>query len=367
MSDKVLAGRDKTEPPDTDKARLAFEHVSHQYDGLASVRDVTIAVTKGEVLCLLGHSGCGKTTLLRIAAGVEKQSQGRVLIDGLEVAGPSGFVPPEKRHVGLMFQDYALFPHMSILDNVLFGLKGRDDADIRHHAVKTLKRVGLGDYLNDYPHVLSGGEQQRVALARALAPQPSVLLMDEPFSGLDRRLRDRVRSETLEILRRSEATCIIVTHDPEEAMQVADRIALMHEGRLVQVGHPEEIYLKPASPFAARFFSDLNEMECDVVEGQIMTPFGPISADSIKEGNRAWVGIRPHDLEVAQNGTGRTAKVLSHRFLGEVDSVEIQLDGTPDTIHLRLPTRHGRTWPERINLVLKQDRALIFNLPSLEQ
>lgn len=362
-----MAGRDEDEPSDTDNARLTFEHVSHQYDGLASVRDVSISVMKGEVLCLLGHSGCGKTTLLRIAAGVESQSQGRVLIDGKEVAGPAGFVPPEKRQVGLMFQDYALFPHMSILDNVLFGLKGGGETTIRHHATETLKRVGLGDYLNDYPHVLSGGEQQRVALARALAPQPSVLLMDEPFSGLDRRLRDRVRFETLDILRRSEATCIIVTHDPEEAMQVADRIALMHEGRLVQVGQPEEIYLKPNSPFAARFFSDLNEMECEVVEGKIVTPFGPISADSIRDGNRAWVGIRPHDLEIAQNGSGRAAKVLSHRFLGEVDSVEIQLDGSPETVQLRLPTRHGNTWPESINLVLKQDRALIFNLPSLEQ
>ncbi|MEP3276994.1 MAG: ABC transporter ATP-binding protein, partial [Stappiaceae bacterium] len=235
------------------------------------------------------------------------------------------------------------------------------------HATDTLVRVGLGEYLHDYPHVLSGGEQQRVALARALAPKPSVLLMDEPFSGLDRRLRDRVRFETLEILRNSGATCIIVTHDPEEAMQVADRIALMHEGKLVQVGNPEEIYLNPVSPFAARFFSDLNEMECPLVDHKVMSPFGPISADSITEGEKAWVGIRPHDLELVEDGAGKGATVINHRFLGELDSVKIQLDGTDETIQLRLPTRGGQSWPERINLALKSGRALIFNLPSLEQ
>lgn len=345
---------------------LTFEHVSHQYEGLASVRDVSISVIKGEILCLLGHSGCGKTTLLRIAAGVERQSEGVVKINDNVVAGPETFLPPEKRNVGLMFQDYALFPHLSILDNVRFGLSDLSRADSSKLAVEALNRVGLSRYINDYPHVLSGGEQQRVALARALAPSPSVLLMDEPFNGLDKRLRDKVSSDTLKLLRNSGTTCIIVTHDPEEAMQVSDRIALMRLGRIIQIGKPDEIYMNPTSPFAASFFSEINEIQGVVSNGVVKTPFGPIAADGLTEGDEAWIGIRPHDLEVVESDAKNMATVLSSRFLGEVDSVDLQLDGVSKTIRLRLPSRQGESWPRRIGLKLRQDRVLLFNKSHLD-
>ena len=243
-------------------ARLSFENISHAFSPNAgTLRDVTLSAEPGEVLCLLGPSGSGKTTLLRIAAGIESQTTGRVLMNDREIAGPSVFLPPEKRSIGLVFQDFALFPHLTILDNVRFGLTALSREESRREAMIALSRVGLEDYAASYPHVLSGGEQQRVALARALAPRPSVLLMDEPFSGLDSRLKDSVRAETLDILRHSRATAIVVTHDAEEAMRMGDRIALLKNGRLVQVGKAEELYQRPVDLFAAGFFSELNVFE----------------------------------------------------------------------------------------------------------
>ena len=242
-------------------SRLAFEEVSHVYPGnVAALDKVSLAVEPGEIVCLLGPSGCGKTTLLRVAAGIERQTGGRVLVDDQELAGPSTFMPPEQRGIGLMFQDYALFPHMSLLANVTYGLRALSKADAEIAARRALSRVGLEDYAGEYPHLLSGGEQQRVALARAIAPRPPVLLMDEPFSNLDRRMRDDVRDETVAVLREARATTIVVTHDPEEAMRMADRIALMRAGRLVQVGRPEELYRHPVDLMTARFFSEINEV-----------------------------------------------------------------------------------------------------------
>ena len=211
-------------------------------------------------MCLLGPSGSGKTTLLRIASGIEKPTGGRVLINDFEVAGPERFVPPEKRNVGLMFQDFALFPHLTIRDNVAFGLKSLPREDAAREAMAALARVGLERYADDYPHILSGGEQQRVALARAILPRPAVMLMDEPFSGLDVQLRERMQEETLQLLRETRATCLIVTHAPAEAIRLGDRIAVMRAGRLVQVGKAEELYRNPADLFVARLFSEINEI-----------------------------------------------------------------------------------------------------------
>ncbi|MGI9407031.1 MAG: ABC transporter ATP-binding protein, partial [Hyphomicrobiaceae bacterium] len=253
-------------------ARLTFENVARAFNETAALNGVSLDVEPGEVVCLLGPSGCGKTTLLRIAAGIEQPDTGRVLLNDEEIAGPARFVPPERRNIGLMFQDFALFPHLTILKNVAFGLRGLPKDEIARTATAALTRVGLAHYADEYPHILSGGEQQRVALARAIAPRPGVLLMDEPFNGLDVNLREFMQGETLAVLRETRATSMIVTHDPEEAMRMANRIAVMDRGRLVQVGTAEELYRHPKQLFVARFFSDMNEIRCKVVDGKVETP-----------------------------------------------------------------------------------------------
>src|SRR5215213_8100697 len=265
-------------------ARLTYQGVTHRYGATEAVSNFDLDIAPGETVSLLGPSGCGKTTLLRLAAGVERPTSGRILINDREVAG-TRFEPPERRGVGLMFQDFALFPHLSNLANVMFGLKSMPKADAEREARLSLERVGLGGHAHLYPHMLSGGEQQRVALARAVAPRPSVLLMDEPFSGLDRRLRDQVREDVLHVLRESRVTCVIVTHDAEEAMLVADRVALMRAGRLVQLGEPQSIYRVPADLFAARFFCELNEVPAVVRDRVAESAVGRFPAPDMADGS----------------------------------------------------------------------------------
>jgi iron(III) transport system ATP-binding protein len=317
-------------------SRLSFEDVHHSYHGKETIRGISLTAEPGEVLCLLGPSGSGKTTLLRIAAGIEIQSRGRVVIDGREAAGPTTFLPPEKRGIGLMFQDFALFPHMTVLDNVRFGLTQLPSRDAIAAAQASLERVGLAHYAAKHPHALSGGEQQRVALARALAPRPGVLLMDEPFSGLDSRLKDTVRADTLAVLRESRATAIVVTHDAEEAMRMADRIALLRDGRLVQVGTSEELYRRPTDLFAAGFFSEINEFDGVVRGGAVQTPVGPVAAPQFAEGAAISIAIRLSDVRVMPQGGEIEARIRSRRFLGVVELLELAVPGRETPLRARV-------------------------------
>ncbi|WP_163271996.1 ABC transporter ATP-binding protein [Chelativorans alearense] len=342
-------------------ARLAFEKVSHRFaPDQITLDDVTLTAEPGEVLCLLGPSGSGKTTLLRIAAGIETQSSGRVLLNDREIAGPNVFLPPEQRSIGLVFQDFALFPHLTILDNVRFGLTALSREEARSEAMIALRRVGLEGYAGAYPHVLSGGEQQRVALARALAPRPAVLLMDEPFSGLDSRLKDTVRAETLAILRQSRATAIVVTHDAEEAMRLGDRIALLRAGRLVQVGTAEELYLRPADLFVAGFFSELNLFEARMANGAADTPLGRFAAPDLADGTPVTVAIRLSGFEVGEEGQGVPARIISRRFLGVVMLLELAVEGSED--HVRARIRRSQLAPgvRDISLNVRPSDVLVF-------
>ena len=237
--------------------RLEIKNLSRRFAETTAVDDVSIELQPGQVTCLLGPSGCGKSTTLRMIAGVEEQQSGEILVDGVLICNSKHIVPPELRNIGMMFQDFALFPHLSVLENVAFGLSGTK-ADKRNRAELLLDRVDLNGYGSKMPHQLSGGEQQRVALARAVAPKPKIMLLDEPFSGLDDRLRDGVRDETLKVLREDGAAVLMVTHDPSEAMKMADEIALMRGGRIIQSGAPYTFYYSPIVREAAAFFSDIN-------------------------------------------------------------------------------------------------------------
>lgn len=308
-------------------ASLTFDHVERRYGGVTALAGVSLAIEPGEVVCLLGPSGCGKTTLLRIASGIEKPSAGRVLISGREVAGPSRFVPPEKRHVGLMFQDFALFPHLTILDNVAFGLKALSREEAAKEARAVLTRVGMIRHADKYPHMLSGGEQQRVALARAIVPRPAVMLMDEPFSGLDIQLRERLQEGTLELLRETRATSMIVTHHPEEAMRLGDRIAVMRAGRIIQLGRAEELYRHPVDLFVARLFSEINEIPWKVADGALVTPLGTFPAPTLATGQKAVLCIRQRAIRLLSEGQGHPARALHVKFLGDAALVEMAVQG----------------------------------------
>ena len=256
---------------------LTLEQVSHAYGTVEAVRDVSLTLAPGELVCLLGPSGCGKTTVLRLTAGLEELQKGRVLIDGRVVADGRRQEAPEARNVGLMFQDYALFPHLSAADNVEFGLRRLAGAERRARAREALAQVGMGGQAEAFPHTLSGGQQQRVALARALAPEPHIMLLDEPFSGLDVRLRNQIRDDALHVLKSSGAATLMVTHDPEEAMFMADRVALMRERQNWFKPGPTRRSLssRRADAFVAGFFGEINRLEGMRREGgKVATPLG---------------------------------------------------------------------------------------------
>jgi iron(III) transport system ATP-binding protein len=341
-------------------ARLTLEAVERHYGATAALAGVSLDIAPAEVVCLLGPSGCGKTTLLRIAAGIERPTAGRVLINDQEVAGPARFVPPEKRNVGLMFQDFALFPHLSILDNVAFGLKALPREEARREALAALTRVGLERYAADYPHILSGGEQQRVALARAIVPRPAVMLMDEPFSGLDVQLRERLQEETLALLRETRATCLIVTHAPAEAIRLGDRIAVMRAGRLVQAGKAEALYRNPADLFVARLFSEINEIPVRVEGGALRTPIGVFAVPGLEEGDAAILCIRRRAIRLGAAGQGLPGRVLHTRFQGDLAVLEIAAQGFERPLLTLV-----REWevPERgteVSIAVDPESVLVF-------
>jgi len=342
-------------------AGLAVEGLSRRYGRVAALDSVSLAIAPGELVAVVGYSGSGKSTLLRLIAGLEQPSSGTVAIDGRPVSGPSVFVPPEERGIGMMFQDYALFPHLSVLGNVRFGLRRRRGEAARAIARRALEKVGLADREAAYPHMLSGGEQQRVALARALVPEPGVLLMDEPFSNLDRRTRDLVREETATVIRDSGATAVLVTHDHDDAMRLADRIVLMQAGRIVQAGTTEDLYRRPASLTAARFFSEFNELEGTACGGAVATPLGAFPARGIADGAKAVVCLRQSDLPVGSAGEeGVAATVTARAFLGDALLLHVAVAGLARPLQVRAPVEADIAVGERVTLCPGADRAFVF-------
>jgi len=333
---------------------LSFRDVVHDYGAKRALDGVGLDVAPGETVALLGPSGCGKSTLLRVAAGLERPSAGTIAIAGKVVADGASFTPPERRGVGMVFQDYALFPHLDLAANVAFGLKG-EAAPGRVRAMLDL--VGLAGRAQAYPHQLSGGEQQRVALARALAPGPALLALDEPFSNLDQVLRRAMRSQTQNLLRRAGAASLIVTHDPDDAFAVADRIGLMRAGKLVQIGAPEELYARPVDAFALRFFSDVEEWATQARGGHVDTPFGRRPAPYTPDGPALFC-VRKTALKVVADADGR-ALVRECRFEGERVAVLVELPFGQRVEALRPPSE--RLAPgQRARVEIEPDGAFVF-------
>lgn len=344
-------------------ARLELAGITHAYGRKPVLNGVDLSIAPGEILCLLGPSGCGKSTTLRIAAGLETVQNGQVMIDGIEVASPDHFIPPERRSVGLMFQDLALFPHLTVRDNVAFGLGREKNAETRRGIAQALlNRVGLERYAAQYPHTLSGGEQQRVALARALAPEPSVLLLDEPFSSLDRRLREQVRDETLALLAEHAVATLLVTHDAEEALFMADRIAVMQKGRIVQVGAGAELYDHPSNAFVARFLGEVNSFTARVTKGGLETPLGRL-ATTLADGSEAEALVRPEGLTLLRNGAAgdaAAAKVETVHLLGASSLIRVRMDGFQGTLLLRMSHRDVPQVDETVRIRLDPSQCFVF-------
>ena len=339
---------------------LAIEGVTHRYDVDLAVDGAGLTVGAGEVVCLVGPSGCGKTTLLRIAAGLEPLQHGRVTIGEEVMADCHASVPPEDRNVGLVFQDYALFPHLTVRKNVAFGLQKYESSERDERITSALERTGMAGYAASYPHQLSGGQQQRVALARALAPRPRVVLLDEPFSGLDVSLRHRVRDRTAKILRDSGIATLMVTHDPEEAMYLADRIAVMDEGRIRQTGTPDEIYLNPADAFVAAFFGDVNRFAGIVADGAVETPIGSVSADGIADGVTVTVLVRPEAFILGAEGD-IPGTVLSARFLGRSSLVDVRFfEDTAPAIRIHVSGRYLPSVGDSVAVTCDISQTFIF-------
>jgi iron(III) transport system ATP-binding protein len=314
------------------------EHLSKQFDRFPAVRDVNLAVRRGEIMALLGPSGCGKTTTMRLIAGFERPNSGAIRIGDQMVVGPGVFVPPEQRRVGMVFQNYALFPHLSVADNIAYGLPRGAERAARVRAMLAL--VGLDGLERRLPHELSGGQQQRVALARALAPQPQVLLLDEPFSGLDAGLRDQVRGEVARILRESGATVVFVTHNQEEALFLGDRVAVMNQGSVEQVARPEELYLHPASRYVAEFMGAAFFLPGVARPEGLETELGFLPQPvHLPAGAAVEAAARPDDLTLIPDPNGR-ARIMQTIYQGGNYLYEVRLpSGTlvrcvsPHTLH----------------------------------
>jgi iron(III) transport system ATP-binding protein len=318
--------------PETEPTVLELEGIEKAYDGTCVIGDLSLSVRDGELLTLLGPSGCGKTTTLRLIAGLERPDSGIVRIDGEAVSGPT-FVAPEDRDVGVVFQEFALFPHLNARENIAFGIQEWDEDEREARVDELLELVGLKTHGEKHPEELSGGQQQRVALARSLAPEPSLLLLDEPFSNLDVDLRVEMREEVRSILKKAGVTAISVTHDQEEAMSISDRVAVMSEGGLEQVGTPEDVFQQPKSRFVAGFLGHASFVSGRVTEDCVETGVGCVPLDRVNGLTEEYIGsqidlmVRPDDVraEPAEPGMAN-GEVVHRRYLGPTVLYRVEID-----------------------------------------
>ena len=348
---------------------LSLRDVRQSYDGHEVVRGLSLELKRGSIGCLLGPSGCGKTTVLRCIAGFETLTTGEIRIDGEVVSGPGVQLPPERRRIGMVFQDYALFPHLTVAKNVAFGLRAFDRKEQAKRIAQSIELVGLQGHEDKYPHQLSGGQQQRVALARALAPGPQLLLLDEPFSNLDVDLRERLGQEVRDIIKRAGITAILVTHDQNEAFAIADEIGIMHEGEIRQWDTAYNLYHRPSSRFVADFIgqgvllpgsvvsSNQVRVEIGMLNGDVPSNCG-MGCDACGKGCEVTVLLRPDDV-IHDDSSNLRAEILSRAFRGADILYTLRLDSGRKVLAL-VPSHHNHSIGERIGIRLAADHVVTF-------
>ncbi|TCK16429.1 ABC transporter ATP-binding protein [Marinobacterium mangrovicola] len=343
---------------------LSVEKLQCAYEGTPVLRSVSFSIEEGEIACLLGPSGCGKTTVLRAIAGFIEPEAGAIRINGEVISDEKSTLPPEKRGMGMVFQDYALFPHLTIAENIAFGLKGKSRSEKQKAVEEVLNLVELPDLGKRYPHELSGGQQQRVALARALAPKPRLLLMDEPFSNLDTDLRRQLSAEMRRILKKQQIASIMVTHDQQEAFTISDRLGVLSKGEVQQWGTPEELFYQPATPEVASFVGKgvmvsgkalaPDRLSCELGELEFAEPFG---ADD-SEGRSVRLFLRPTDIQLSHEG-GVSAEVLTCEFQGSQTLYSLRLDSG---LELQAVESGMHRYPigEQVSLRVAPHRPIVF-------
>ncbi|MBM0107967.1 ABC transporter ATP-binding protein [Steroidobacter sp. S1-65] len=341
---------------------LELENVVRRFGARSAVNGLSIRLAKGSIGCLLGPSGCGKTTALRCIAGFEPVDEGTIRAHGRQLAAPGFHAAPESRQIGMVFQDYALFPHLTVLDNVAFGLHRWERSKRVRRAEEILDTVGLAEYRDQYPHQLSGGQQQRVALARALAPEPEIVLLDEPFSSLDVELRERLSVEVRSVLKKLGATALLVTHDQQEAFAVADVVGVMKDGRLEQWDTPYQLYHRPATRFVADFIGQGVFIPGEIVAaGSVRTELGVVRAN----GNGQWqtgrhvdLLLRPDDV-IHDDASDLRAEVCQRAFRGAEFLYTLKMASGLQLLSL-VPSHHDHAVGERIGIRIEPDHVVAF-------
>ncbi len=344
------------------KVLLELNNISQAYGDLRVVKHLSLSLARGQIGCLLGPSGCGKTTVLRLIAGFEQLTAGEIRLNGVEVATPAYSLPTEKRRIGMVFQDYALFPHLNVFENTAFGLHQLPKAERSQRAMEMLEVVGLADAAKKYPHELSGGQQQRVAVARALAPSPDLLLLDEPFSNLDSDLRERLSQEIREVLKGQNATAILVTHDQHEAFAMADEIGVMHEGVIQQWDSAYNLYHRPNSRFVADFVGKGVLIDGKVTEPhRVMTDLGGMACDlpqGVAIGEAVDILLRPDDI-IHDDASELQASVVHKAFQGADILYTLKLASGRQVLSL-VPSHHNHKLGEKIGIRLEIDHVIAF-------
>ena len=335
---------------------LILQGVSYHYNGTKVIHDLDLTVGKDEIVCLLGASGCGKTTTLKAIAGLIEAKQGSIFIDGKLVSDEQSFVSPEHRNIGMMFQDYALFPHLTVANNIAFGLSKMSKAQKQQRVDEMLKLVHLIGCADRFPHQLSGGQQQRVAIARALAYKPSLLLLDEPFSNIDTQVRFELIADIRRIIKATQVSAVFVTHSKEEAFAFSDTLAIMHRGKIAQQGTPEQLFASPCSKEVAEFLGQGIYLSAEVLTAtEYKTPFGLVESyvESKHNVSAGLIYVRPHQIElVADNQSDKFSKratIISRRFIGSAYVYSLVIDEQ----EIEVAAQYGQSFENNEQVIIK--------------